>query len=1078
MKIKNVDKNFHFLQGEGEMAKLIREKNWDTTSLGNPINWPQSLRMAVSMMLNSKFPMFIFWGAELTCLYNDAYRPSLGQNGKHPSILGIPAELAWKEIWHIIKPLLDQVIATGEGVLLENLLIPFYRNGTIEDIFWTFSYNPIFDEAGKTVAILTICTETTAAVNNIKKLQESESRLRLIISQAPLSIAIFRGSNYVTEIANSRSLEIWGRKENEILKQPIFEAVPEMFSQRINELFDDVFKTGKRYHNPELSIELMRNGRLETAYINFSLDPLYNANGTIEGLIATGFEITEQVLGHKKIKASEQKLNIAIEGSELGTWELNFKTGDIQFTDRYLEILGFKKGISVSHAQIIKLIHPDDLPIRTKAMELAMKSGILYFVCRLIWNDFSIHWIEAKGKVFYDDTKEPSYMLGTIRDITQQKEYQQKLEDNDAKINLIMEASNLGFWNLNLITKEFYCNERCFEMFDQPIENINSNEQILKYIYPKDLIINESTLTELNATQAINYETRVRFKDHSIHFIENNGKIYFDENNQPSRILGTSRDITEDKKTQQQLEEREKRFRILADTMPIQVWIADVEGNLNYFNKTVHEFSGIPTDELINQGWLQMVHPDDHEENIKVWSEAINTGNDFLMEHRFRMHTGAYRWQLSRAIPVRDEHEKIVMWVGTSTDIHDQKAFANELENQVAKRTEQLNQLNETLKKSEQQYHLMVEEVQGYSIIYLNKNGIIENWNAGAEKIKGYKPAEIIGKSFSVFYTEKDRNDNLPQKLITQAKQCGRAVQEGWRIRKDSSLFWASVVITALHNEHKEVIGFSKVTHDLTERKKVQDQLQKNSFELEERNKELKKMVKELESFNYISSHDLQEPLRKIRSFSKLIIQREHHGLSENAKNYFSRMQDAALRMQNLINDLLAYSRTNTNDRKFEMKNLHAIVDEVKMDLKEELQQKNAIIETNVNCEVRVISFQVKQLLINLISNSLKFSKPDLAPVIKIKSKIDTGENFKIEKLILKNNYCHIQYSDNGIGFDQEYSERIFGLFQRLHDNSNYAGTGIGLSIVKKIVENHNGLIAAHSELGNGATFEIYLPLH
>lgn len=952
MKIKSIDKNLHFLQGEGEMAKLIREKNWEKTDLGNPGNWPQHLRVTLSIMLNSKFPMFLFWGPELTCFYNDAYRPSLGQQGKHPAILGSRGADSWKEIWHIIKPLIDQVLLKNEAIWLEDQLLPIFRNGKIEEVYWTFSYSPIIDDSGKAQAVFVTCIETSASIVTQKKLQESESRLRLIISQAHLSIAIFSGKDYVTEIANSRALELLGRQEKEILKHPLFNAVPELLSQGIDKLFDAVYQTGKRFHNSELAIELIRNGTLETAYVNFSLDPLYNADGIIDGIIATAFEITEQVQAHKKIKASEEKLNIVIEGSELGTWEVNFLTNEIRYSDRYLEILGHKKGLKISHQEIIKQIHPDDLSLRMKALQEAKENGILYFICRIIWNDQSIHWIEAKGKVFFNESKEPWYMLGTIRD------------------------------------------------------------------------------------------------------------------------------TTEDIKTQKILEEREKRFRILADTMPIHVWIADAEGNLNYFNKTVHEYSGLKTEDLIKKGWLQMVHPDDQQENIKVWTEAINSGNDFLMEHRFRMYTGVFRWQLSRAIPVKDENGKIIMWVGTSTDIHEQKAFANELENQVAKRTEQLKQLNETLKKSEQQYHLMVGEVQDYAILYLNNDGIIENWNAGAEKIKGYKPKEIIGKSFLVFYTEEDRKKNLPNSLLKAAAQSGRIVNEGWRVRKDKSLFWASVVITAIHNNNQELIGFSKVTHDLTERKKAQDQLQKKSFELEQRNKELNKMVKELESFNYISSHDLQEPLRKIRSFSNLILQREQQSLSDNAKNYFERMQDAALRMQNLINDLLAYSRTNTNDRIFEIKNLDAIVEEIKMDLNEELQQKNAIIETNVNCEVSVIPFQIKQLLTNLISNSLKFTKPDIAPIIKIQSKIDTGVNFKIEKLIQKNKYCHIQYSDNGIGFDQEYSERIFGLFQRLHDKSNYAGTGIGLSIVKKIVENHNGLIIANSTLGNGATFEIYLPLH
>ncbi len=146
MEIKHLDNNIQFLAGGGEMGKLIREKDWSKTSLGSPGFWQQSLRTTLSIILNSKFPMFLFWGEDLTCFYNDAYRPSLGKEGKHPSILGMNGEEAWIEIWHIIKPLIDQVLVGGEATWSEDQLIPIYRNGKIEDVYWTFSYSPVNDE--------------------------------------------------------------------------------------------------------------------------------------------------------------------------------------------------------------------------------------------------------------------------------------------------------------------------------------------------------------------------------------------------------------------------------------------------------------------------------------------------------------------------------------------------------------------------------------------------------------------------------------------------------------------------------------------------------------------------------------------------------------------------------------------------------------------------------------------------------------------------------------------------------------------------------------------------------------------
>ena len=368
--------------------------------------------------------------------------------------------------------------------------------------------------------------------------------------------------------------------------------------------------------------------------------------------------------------------------------------------------------------------------------------------------------------------------------------------------------------------------------------------------------------------------------------------------------------------------------------MPQHIWTSDPLGNLNYFNQSVFDYSGLTLEQIIKGGWLQIVHTDDRDENIRTWMESVSTGNDFLLEHRFRRYDGEYRWQLSRAIPQKDEQGKITMWVGSSTDIQDQKMFTNELEKQVSERTRELNQ----------------------------------------------------------------------------------------------------------------------------------------------KNMDLEKMNKELQSFAYISSHDLQEPLRKIQTFASQISEKESKNLSDSGRDKFQRMQNAANRMQTLIQDLLAYSRTNTQERKFEITDLTKIFEEVMEDLKEELQQKQAIVEMGEMCEVKVIPFQFRQLMFNLISNSLKFSNEKHAPHIKIKNKIAKGAKFNNEKLSKEISYCHIRVTDNGIGFEQEYSKKIFELFQRLHEKDRYSGTGIGLAIVKKIVENHNGIITAKGELNRGATFDIYIP--
>lgn len=246
--------------------------------------------------------------------------------------------------------------------------------------------------------------------------------------------------------------------------------------------------------------------------------------------------------------------------------------------------------------------------------------------------------------------------------------------------------------------------------------------------------------------------------------------------------------------------------------------------------------------------------------------------------------------------------------------------------------------------------------------------------------------------------------------------------------------------------------------------------------EKEKRAEELSIANKELLAFNYVSSHDLQEPLRKIQTFVSRISENESAVLSDKGKEYFLRIQESAKRMQTLIEDLLAFSRVNTGERKFVNTGLNVIVEEVRAEFKERIEETHATIEASDLCPVNVIRFQFRQLMLNLIGNALKFSTPSVPPHIVITSTVQPGAQLNNEKLSPQKRYCHITVSDNGIGFESKFNDRIFEVFQKLHAKDEYAGTGIGLAIVKKIVENHNGLITATSELSKGARFDIYIP--
>lgn len=259
------------------------------------------------------------------------------------------------------------------------------------------------------------------------------------------------------------------------------------------------------------------------------------------------------------------------------------------------------------------------------------------------------------------------------------------------------------------------------------------------------------------------------------------------------------------------------------------------------------------------------------------------------------------------------------------------------------------------------------------------------------------------------------------------------------------------------------------VNYDMT------DQYQR-TIELEESNKVLKIINEELESFNNIVSHDLQEPLHKIQMFISRIEANEIASISDQGKVYFSKIKTSANKMQTLLIDLVNYSRTIKGDKVFEQTDLNELVLEVIDDLSSDIEEKKAKITVENLPSLKVISFQMEQLFINLISNSLKYSKDDQIPEISIFSE-PIGENEVYNNEMISNEeYCKIVVKDNGIGFKQEYSDKIFVLFQRLETSSKYSGTGLGLAICKRIVDNHDGFIKVISEPNLGSEFSIFIP--
>ena len=387
------------------------------------------------------------------------------------------------------------------------------------------------------------------------------------------------------------------------------------------------------------------------------------------------------------------------------------------------------------------------------------------------------------------------------------------------------------------------------------------------------------------------------------------------------------------------------------------------------------------------------------------------------------------------------------------------------------------NKLSDTIR--ELAFQMEEKEKRAGELIIANKELTFQN------KEKEKRAAELIIANKELAFQNVEKEKRAAELVIANKEL---AFQNEEKEKRAAELIIANKELI-FQNEEKEkraaelIIANKELAFQNEEKEKraaeliiANKELIFQNGEKEKRSAELIIANKELESFTYISSHDLQEPLRKIQTFSTRLIADESQNLSDKAKEYVLRMQDAANRMQSLITDLLAYSRTTTSERKFETTNLNTIIEAVVNDFKETIAANHATIEVAEICDARIIPFQFRQLMHNLIGNALKFSHPDRPPHIIIKSRNIKRSKTRDQKYLPEKEYCHITVTDNGLGFEPQYKDHIFEIFKRLHDQEKIAGTGIGLTIAKKIVENHNGIITATGELNKGSTFDIYIP--
>lgn len=378
-------------------------------------------------------------------------------------------------------------------------------------------------------------------------------------------------------------------------------------------------------------------------------------------------------------------------------------------------------------------------------------------------------------------------------------------------------------------------------------------------------------------------------------------------------------------------------------------------------------------------------------------------------------------------------------------------------------------------------HRLLIESVSDYAIFALDAHGNVASWNAGAERLKGYTPDEIVGRHMTTFYPADKVAEGFPAMELEVAARDGRFEDEGWRLRKDGSRFWANVIITAMHDDEGQLIGFAKVTRDLTARREREEQQRllaaeeaalaeatRRNDELASLNARLQKALTaaaeayhDLDQFAYAASHDLKAPLRGIANLAQWIREDLGDKLEEESAEHMRMLQSRVRRMEALIDGILTYSRAGRHLSEVEEVNTGTLVNET--------IELIPIDGATINVAPDMPSFAtervpLQQVFINLVSNALKHGRADHSNLVVDVTWRDAGE------------YHEFAVTDNGPGIAPEFHDRIWGIFQTLESRDKVEGTGIGLSVVRKIVESRGGRAWIESSKDSGATFRFTWP--
>ncbi len=645
------------IYADGEMADCIRRLPWETTSVGAMSSWSETLRLTVNMMLESQFPMVLMWGPEMVVMYNDACIPLLW--GKHPHALGQAARDCWSEAWHILEPKLTAVLERGEKLYFENDLIPVFRDGTLTDFYWTYSYSPVRDATGVVRGILDISHDVTAKLIAERERDTIAANLKNVLESTTDGLVVMDTQGRYTYV-NEQAASIVAQRPADMIGKAQWDLFPHVSETEFGRQYDAAMKTGKPRHFDSFYPEPLNT------WFECHLYP------SEHGISVYFRDITEKKQTEKALRTSESRFRKLFESDLMGIAIPDRFGGFRESNDELLRMTGYTR--ADQEAGLVRwdtMTPPEYADLDTiHIREAAERGSCTPYEKEYIRKDGTRVPILC-GYALLEGSKDE--YVGFVLDQSEQKRAERELREREERFRILADSLPQLIWMTDPLGENIYCNQRYFDFLGLT-EADRESIQWLELVHPDDLaftlrIWNHSVQT---GEPYLN-EFRLRRKDGMFRYFLARAIPLRNDEARIERWIGSLTDIHDQKLAERELREREARFRALAESLPQLIWMADAKGVTTYCNRRVAEYFGIDASELPAVSWRPRLHPEDAERVFAAWWHSVETLETFQVEYRLRRYDGQYRTFLVRALPVRNEAGEVERWIGSSTDIHDQK---------------------------------------------------------------------------------------------------------------------------------------------------------------------------------------------------------------------------------------------------------------------------------------------------------------------------------------------------------------------------------------------------------------------